>query len=247
MSSSTADEVAIGEKINAQILDSFRPYTDPKVVEYINRIGQALAAQAERKEIPYRFTVLYNEKIYATSAPGGFIYVTTGLINFLDNEAELAAVLGHEIGELQYSDPRLSKSRKALEMLTRTGGPVLGAFGDIGALAAIGLAMVNAMAESKDQTPEQRLLAADRRALHYMVATEQDPQGLVDLLRKFLTANQQVMPYFNDYYQSRPITMDRFQAIQNEFARLPLANRSFSTRREAYQDLTRGIRDMYHS
>lgn len=246
-SSSASEEVAIGEKIHTQILSSFYPYTDPKVVEYVNRIGQSLAAQAERKDLPYRFTVLYNDKIYAASAPGGFVYLTTGLMNFIDNEAELAAVMAHEIGELQYSDPRLSKSRKVLESLTRTGAPALGAFGEIGALASLGLAMVNAMAESKDMTPEERMLTADRRALHYMAAADQDPQGLIDLLHKFLNANQQVTPYFFDYYQSRPITQERFQVIQSEFAKLPLQGRNFSTRRSVYQDLTRGIRDMYRT
>jgi predicted Zn-dependent protease len=54
------EEVAIGEKIHAQILSSFYAYTDPKVVEYINKVGQSLAARAERKDLPYRFTIIYN-------------------------------------------------------------------------------------------------------------------------------------------------------------------------------------------
>ena len=78
-------EVEIGEQIHQQILQSFYPYTDPRVVQYVNTVGNHLAEFAARKDLPYRFTILYNEKIYATSSPGGFVYVTTGMLAFLQN------------------------------------------------------------------------------------------------------------------------------------------------------------------
>ena len=93
-------EQIVGEQIHQQILASFYPYTDPKVVRYVNDTGRKLAARARRRDLEYRFTILYNEKIYATSAPGGYIYITTGMMNFLQSEAELAAVLAHEIGHI---------------------------------------------------------------------------------------------------------------------------------------------------
>ncbi|MBI3317360.1 MAG: M48 family metalloprotease [Candidatus Omnitrophica bacterium] len=241
-----SEEVKIGEQIHAQILSQFYPYTEPEVVAYINHIGASLAAFAKRKDLPYRFTLLFNEKIYATSAPGGFIYLTTGLVNFLDNESELAAVLAHEIGELQYADPRLSRSYKVLEALQKA-APAVGALGEIGVLAVVGLAMASSLVESRQLSAEERLLSADERALHYMVEAGQDPQGLIDVMSKFLHANQQVAPYFFDYYQSRPITEERMQMIQAVFLHLPLANKTFSTNRNTYRQMTRGIREMYQA
>lgn len=246
LSALAQEEIKIGEQVHAQILSSFYPYTEPKAVEYVNRIGKSLAAHAERQDIPYRFTILYNEKIYATSAPGGFIYVTTGLISFLDNEAELAAILAHEIGELQYEDPRLTRSYKVLEAINKA-APALGALHEIGALAAVGLAMASSMIESKMLTPAQRMLDADERALYYMVEAGQDPQGVLDVSYKFLNAEQQVIPYFFDYNQSRPITVERMQMIQSAFFRLPLQNKTFSTHRETYRQMTKGIREIYRT
>lgn len=243
--SPVAEEVALGEKIHAHILSSFYPYTEPAVVAYIQKIGTALAASAERKDLPYHFTILYNDKIYATSSPGGFIYLTTGLIHFLDNEAELAAVIAHEIGELQYQDPRLSRSRKILDAVTQGGAAVAPALGSIGVLATLGLVMVHAMAEAGDLTFEERIQRADTSALHYMVEAGFDPQGLIDHLYKFLNAGQEIIPFFYDYQQSRPITIERFQSLQLEFAKLSLEGKTFSTNRQVYQETTKPVHEIY--
>ncbi len=240
-----SEESTIGEKINEQILSQFYPYTDPKVVAYVNKIGNSLASQVERKDLNYRFTILYNEKIYAVSAPGGYVYLTTGLMAFLDNEAELAAVLAHEMGELQFRDPRLSRSRKALSEVTRAGAMVAPAFGPIGALAALGLVAVDAAVESRNPSAAKKILIADKRGLRYLVDAGYDPQGMFDVLHKFLNAKNEWLPYFYDYLQSRPITMDRFNALDHEFAKLPLDGKTFSTHRQEYQEIVRGITEIY--
>jgi len=92
----------------------------------------------------YRFTILYDEKIYATSAPGGYIYLTTGMLNFLQNEAELASVLAHEIGRLQYKDPRFTQSDDVLNAATQAGASIAPMFGPIGSLASLGLVLLQA-------------------------------------------------------------------------------------------------------
>lgn len=244
LSASAAQEVAIGQQIHSQILSSFYPYTDKKVTEYVARVGDSLAEHARREEIPYRFTVLYSDKIYAASAPGGFVYLTTGMLYFLENEAELAAVMAHEIAQIQYKDPQLSQTRKVLESVTRGGAMVAPAFGSIGALAALGLAVVNNMALAKVPM-EKRLMRADARAFKYMTEAGYDPQGMIDLFYKFLNAKNEIIPYFYDYYQSRPITEGRVQAMQKAFEKLPLDGKSFDTHRQAYQETMRDVAELY--
>jgi len=239
------EEIAVGEKIHARIASSFYVYTEPHVNAYLQKIGGSLARFAERQDIPYRFTLLYNANIYAASAPGGFIYLTTGLVQFLDNEAELAAVLGHEIGQLQYRDPRLLKSRKILEAITKTGQAVAPAFGQIGVLAALGLAMLDAAVDAQAAAPAEKLLGADRRAFSYMVRAGYDPQGLLDVLHKFSAAGRQAAAYFYDYDQSRPVTEERMLALRREFSLLPLQGKRFSVHRRTYQQMTKGIRQIY--
>lgn len=244
LSKEAAAELAIGEEINAQILSSFYPYTERRVVRYVNKIARSLAKHAERKDLRYKVTILYNDKIYATSAPGGFIYVTTGMLHFLRNEAEFAAVLGHEIGQLQYRDPKLNRSRKLLDAITRGGAMVGPAFGEIGVLAILGLAALGAAADNGDLTPEARLRRADILALHYMTEAGYDPQGMIDLYHLFVNSRE-IMPFFYEYYQSRPLSEERFMAAKGAFDALPLEGKTLTTNPQKYQEMTRGVREMF--
>lgn len=243
----SSHEVQIGEQIHAQIISTFTVYSDPQMNSYLNQVGQSVSRHAERKELPYRFTILYNEKIYATSAPGGYIYLTTGMVNFVDNEAELAAVIAHEIGELQYRDPRMSKSLKALSEVTRVGAAVAPAFGQIGMLAALGLVMVSFVVDSRTKVkpPEEKMIEADRRTLNYLMKSGYDPQALMDVFHKFLNANGQTIPYFYDYYQSRPITKERVVALESEFQKLSLQDKTLTTNYKIFQENTKDIREIY--
>ncbi|MBI4711618.1 MAG: M48 family metalloprotease [Candidatus Omnitrophica bacterium] len=143
-SSNLSEEQKTGEAIHREILASFHPYTDPKVVHYVDDLGHSMAAQAKRHDLDYRFTILYSEKIYATSAPGGYVYITTGMLNFLQNEAELAAVLAHEIGQQQTVDRRFTKRDDAINAAAQVGSAVGPMFGPLGSLASLGLVLLQA-------------------------------------------------------------------------------------------------------
>ncbi len=244
---SNANEVEVGRQIHQTIMSSFNAYTDPVVLEYVTRVGNQLAEQAERKDLTYHFTILYSEKIYATSAPGGYIYITTGFLHFLDNESELAAVLGHEIGQLQFRDSRLKNSTKTLEKVTKVASMVAPAFGQIGMLAILGLVVLNASSEIGKPSPEAKLWKADEKAMKYMVQANYDPQGMVDLLHKFVDADDNVTRAFYDYYRARPITKERMDHLKKTFSELPLEDKSFSTNRKIYQDTIKGVNQIYQA
>ena len=239
------DEQKTGKAIHREILASFYPYTDPKVVRYVDTLGQAVAAQAKRRDLEYRFTILYSEKIYATSAPGGYIYVTTGMLSFLQNEAELAAVLAHEIGEQQTVDRRFSKKDDAITAAAQIGSSVGPMFGPLGSLASLGLVLLQAYNESSYKTPGERLLESDASAMKYLMNAGYDPQALIDVQEHFLKAGERMTPYFFDYYQSRPITEERFLALRKEFQKLPLGGKSLITDPVEYLEMTRGVREIY--
>ena len=242
------EEQKTGAAIHQEILASFYPYTDPKVVRYVDDLGHLLAAQAKRHDLEYRFTILYSEKIYATSAPGGYVYITTGMLNFLQNEAELAAVLAHEIGEQQTVDRRFSKKRDdAISTATQVGSAVGPMFGPLGSLASLGLVLLQAYNESSYKTPGERLLESDASAMKYLMNAGYDPQALMDVEEHFLKAGEQMAPYFFDYYQSRPITEERILALRKEFQKLPLGGKSLITDPVEYQEVTRGVREIYRT
>jgi predicted Zn-dependent protease len=246
--SQQTEEQKTGEAIHKEILASFHAYTDPKVVRYVDDLGHALAAQAKRHDLEYRFTILYSEKIYATSAPGGYVYVTTGMLNFLENEAELAAVLAHEIGEQQTVDRRFKRKQDdMINTATQVGSAVAPMFGPLGSLAGLGLVLLQAYNESSYKTPGERLLESDASAMKYLMNAGYDPQALLDVQEHFLRAGEKMTPYFFDYYQSRPITEERMLALKKEFQKLPLSGKSLITDPVEYREVTRGVREIYRT
>ena len=97
---SLEEEVKLGQAEHQKIISKFGIYRDQELQSYINKVGQRVAAESSRPEIEYRFTILNDDLINAFALPGGFIYVTRGMLLHMNSESELAAVLGHEIAHV---------------------------------------------------------------------------------------------------------------------------------------------------
>ena len=93
-------ELSIGRTNHPKIIAEYGRYKDETLQTYVQSVGDRLAAVSHRKDLIYRFTVLDSPVINAFALPGGYIYITRGLMAYLNSEAELAAVLGHEIGHV---------------------------------------------------------------------------------------------------------------------------------------------------
>lgn len=91
------EEEQIGQESAAVLLGASRPVNDPALQEYVNRVGLWVALHSDRPDLPWHFAVLDDTDIDAYAAPGGYVFVTKGLLLRLHSEAELAGVLGHEI------------------------------------------------------------------------------------------------------------------------------------------------------
>ena len=97
---SEEEETAIGRQIAGNLLGAAPLVKDPQLQKYINNVGRWVANQSERPDLAWHFGVIESKDINAFAAPGGYIFVTRGLYRLLDNEAELAGVLAHEIGHV---------------------------------------------------------------------------------------------------------------------------------------------------
>ncbi len=97
---SEAEEVALGRQSDAEIRQQMGVYQDTNLQRYVDRVGQRLAQQSFRKNLQWTFTVVDESAVNAFALPGGYIYLTRGILPFLRDEAELAGVLGHEIGHV---------------------------------------------------------------------------------------------------------------------------------------------------
>src|SRR5512134_1660334 len=95
-----AKEIQLGDSYDSKVRSQYGVYPDPALQAYVQGIGQKLAAQSHRPHLKYHFTVLDSPEVNAFALPGGHIYITRGILAYLNSEAELAAVLGHEIGHV---------------------------------------------------------------------------------------------------------------------------------------------------
>src|SRR5690606_845564 len=97
---SAAKEQEIGQEIHARILTEMALYEDPKVVDYVRQVGNKLVAHSDSPQTTFTFTVIDDPEINAFATPGGYIYIHRGLLGYLRSEAQLAAVLAHEIAHV---------------------------------------------------------------------------------------------------------------------------------------------------
>ena len=242
----STDEEALGTDIHQQMMSSFYLYTEPTAVAYVNEVSSRLIHEVpEGRQSHYEVYLLHNEKIYAKSAPGGYIYITTGMVNFLENEAELAAIIAKEIGVLQFQKPELNENKKMLDQSAQTIAGIAPVFGIFGLLVTLAVAVGHPMLSKKLAPEDIDRLISDELAMKYMVAAGYDPQGFIDVMHRFVQSDQALRPYFHDYYMTNPITEERFIQMNEVFSKLPLANQSLVVNYEQFMAKTHGIREIY--
>lgn len=110
-----SQEIEMGRAADQQIVGQYGLYPDDRLAKYVEDLGQRMAADSERPELPWTFRVLDDPVINAFALPGGYIYVTRGILSHMTSEAELVSVLGHEIGHVtaRHGVNRLSKQQLA--------------------------------------------------------------------------------------------------------------------------------------
>jgi len=118
-------EIERGAKEHQKIVSQFGVYRDDRLTTYIDRVGQRLAKQSTRPELKYTFTVLNDDMINAFALPGGFIYITRGMLMHLNSESELAAVLGHEIAHVTEKHALKRETRSKLQNIASIGAAFL--------------------------------------------------------------------------------------------------------------------------
>ena len=219
---SPAQEKQVGAEQHPKLVQEFGgAYDDATLAAYVERVGQSLAKHTEVQDLQYSFTVIDDDGINAFALPGGYIHVTRGLLALASNEAELAGVLGHEIGHVT---ARHAAQRYSTATATSLGIGVLGVLGAIAGLpapvsdlAGSGLqtgAAIYLQSYSRDQE-----LEADRLGIRYMTAAGYDPEAMVSFFRKLdaytrLEAEKVGDPNAGqrfDIMASHPRTADRVQ------------------------------------
>ena len=179
----TEKEIDFGRGVAAKILGKYPIFKDEEKVNYVSQIGTGISAQLGRPELRYYFGILDTEDINAYAAPGGYIFVTTGALKLIRNEAQLAGVLAHELAHidqkhivkqlnLQSSDRSLTSGIAQI-----LGGATLSAKIALERLNDLAFKMLMEEGLSKKDEAD-----ADQKALEMLISTGYDPQSYLDYL-----------------------------------------------------------------
>jgi len=183
---SEQDEIAQGTQAHQQVLQEYGVVKDARVQTYVNNLGQRLAKLSHRDQLQWHFTVLDSPEINAFALPGGYVYVTRGIMAYLQSEAELAGVMGHEIGHVtaRHGAQRATRQQDAgLGVLAAT---VLGAV-----LESQGVTGAGRLASDVSQTAaagfiasygREQELQADTLGAEYLARSDYNPRNMVRVI-----------------------------------------------------------------
>jgi predicted Zn-dependent protease len=216
---SEAQEIQLGREMDPQVRQQFGVYDDAELQRYVSSVGLRLVQQSERPNLPWHFTVVDSPAVNAFALPGGYIYLTRGIMAYLNDEAELAGVLGHEIGHVT--------ARHAAQQYTRATGAGLGLMlGSIffpevrpyASAAETGLGLLFLKYGRDDE------LQSDQLGAKYAAANGWDPNGVPDMLRTLGRINEETdRKGTPNWLLTHPQPADRVERIQETVKQLSVA------------------------
>ena len=252
---SESAEIAEGKKSHAQVLQDYTALKNPRVQAYVNELGQRLAKQSQRASLHWTFTVLDSPEINAFALPGGYVYVTRGIMVYLESEADLAGVIGHEIGHVTARHGAQRATRQQDAGLGVLAASVLGAL-----LEANGVGGAGQMASDISQTVaagslarygREQELQADGLGAQYLARIRFDPHNMVDVIN--VLKNQErfaadlarsqgrAAPAQNNWLASHPSNDQRLDSITKLAAQYKAGTAYNDEGRARYQQLLEGM------
>lgn len=173
---SEAWELSAGKKFHQQILKEYTVYDDPELQSYLDRIGQRLAKTSHRPDLPFTFTLLDSPQVNAFAVPGGYVYITRGIMAYMNKESHLAGVVGHEIGHITGRH----SAQQAAEQQVAGIGSIAVAVGTGSSELAQGAQMLGGALISG--YGRNRELESDRLGAEYIAKNNYSPDEMIDVI-----------------------------------------------------------------
>lgn len=204
------EEIAMGKQSDVEIRAVYGIYADPDLNQYVQNIGNTMVPYSHRPKLVYHFAVLDSPVVNAFAAPGGYIYVTRGILAMMNSEAELAVVLAHEMGHVnaRHSVSRLS-NMMLMQVGLAAGSAISKTFADIAGIAGVG-AQLLFLQYSRDDERE-----ADELGVEYSRKGQYNPEKMIaffSTLEKLgdLSGGQPIPGFLSTH----PLTSERIQNTQ---------------------------------
>lgn len=236
-------EIKIGREMHEKLVASTPIYSDPILTAYVEHVGQKVAKASDRPDLTYHFTIIDSQDINAFALPGGYVYINRGLLTYLHSEAEMAAVLAHEVGHITARHAVRQKTAatgagvaSVLSVLV-TGSGVVGDVANLWSTAAV-------KGYGRDME-----LEADRFGAQYMYNAGYDPQSMINVIallkdqetfarRRARIEGKQQQTY-HGVFSTHPRNDVRLREVVEAAGKLPEEKKV--TKVEYYREKTDGI------
>ncbi len=241
------EEYYIGRTVAALILSRYPVYNHKALTSYVNYVGKAVAIYSDRPEIyaGYHFLILDSEEVNALSAPGGFVFISKGLLKRCKDEEMLASILAHEIGHVsaRHGLKSIKKSRLidafkiiGQEVAQRYSPEKLTKLTDIfeGVLSDIAEKLIERGYDRKYE------YEADKLGVKFATRTGYDPHGLADFLK--IMAAEASKPGLKGWFQTHPSPQDRLARVNKEIAGLGKIPHKELVRNQRFAKAIKGLK-----
>jgi predicted Zn-dependent protease len=220
-------------------------YEDQAIQDYVNAVGQRVARASDLPDLEWHFTVLDEGSINAFTTGGGYVYVYRGLLTYLNSEAELAAVLGHEMGHVIARHPARQQSKMAAADLLTLAAVILTASPVLADIASIGSA---AWIQGYGREAESE---ADALGMKYMVRAGYDPHAMRSVFQAFKAqesfeidaarAEGREPNIYHGVFSDHPAPDDRAAAATRATAQLGTPDKPWVINRDTYMHAIDGL------
>jgi len=241
------EEYYIGRAVSALILSKYAVYNDNRLTQYINTVGQAVVVHSDRPEIyaGYHFLILDTDEVNALAAPGGFIFITKGLLKRCRDEETIGAILAHEVGHVaaKHGLQSIKKSR-LLDAFVLIGQEASKRYGpqELAQLTSIFEDVLADIVEKLVERGYDRKFEheADKLGVEVSANTGYDPNGLVDFLQTMVddSAGQTGKGWF----KTHPSAKDRMDRVQKQIGGMEAIPEVPSVRTSRFQQAVQSVK-----
>jgi len=220
-------EISMGEKTDVEIKQQYGVYKDSELQAYVERVGMQLAPYSHRPHLTYHFAVLDTPVINAFAVPGGYIYVTRGILALMKTEAELAVVLGHELGHVNARHSVRKLSQLMIVQIGLAAGSALSeTFSKISGAAGIGVQLLFLKFSRDDERQ------ADALGVEYSRSGGYDPGAMIGFFQSLQKMGDMSKGHsLPGFLSTHPLTSER---VQNTQAMLTNQDRQLTVAADAY-------------
>jgi beta-barrel assembly-enhancing protease len=225
-------EIKMGKSFSMEIEKSTKFITDPVVLEYVNRVGQNIVKNSDCK-VPFTIKIIDSDEVNAMALPGGFFYVTSGLILNADEEAELAGVMAHETAHVCAHHAVREQTRMNYAQLSTIPLIFIGGWTGYGIYEAAGLAIPMTFLKFSRDFEAQ----ADYLGVQYMYRAGYDPQAVISFFEKVQALEKRKPGLVAKAFADHPQTPDRILHSQEEIARILPARDEYTVTTSEFDDI----------